>query len=218
MGARLAAPSWLMAGPSLFSDLIWGAAAGLGVFVLALTGLMAWGARPQPLAAASFGGIALVVVYDLLTALVQESVFRGWLLGEGLRRLRGPAGPVLASGVSSLGFALIHLTAPDTTPSRLLTLLAFGFAACALTLRAGTIWPAVGFHAAWNLALSLGLGGPGAPGASLGAVIALGSSRLAGGPAGLEGSPLTLILCLGLAARIGPWRGPMPPPRRNAKA
>ena len=97
-----------------------------------------------------------VLVGGLLTAVPEELVFRG----VALQALLAASGPRVAIGVTSALFALLHL--PNALLSwevsgwllgpRLGGLLVLGSALAWVTLRSGTIWVAVAWHAAANVA------------------------------------------------------------------
>ncbi len=203
---RRAEPSWL-ATDDLARELFQGVGLGAAVFGAALAGLCLFGASLETASPASAWVIASAALFDLTIALAQEGVFRGallfWLRSQAPSR--GRALP--AAMTSSLAFAVIHLGAAETTPARLAGLFAFGMVASALTLRRSTIWPAVGFHAAWNLLLGAVLQGPGAPPLRLAMVIRLRDGLWDGGRAGFEGSPAVIALLALLAWRLRPCRG-----------
>lgn len=88
-----------------------------------------------------------------LVAFVEETVFRSWFLG-----ILAPKGRLTAVLVSTAAFALAHavnaLGGQDlaSTVGQIVFAVAFGlFAACAY-LRTGSIWPAMAFHALFDLA------------------------------------------------------------------
>jgi hypothetical protein len=183
-GAVRAAPP-VVAGGAAAASVI--AAAAVGALLLA--GGLRIGAAGQGRAAAVLAGVGVA----LLVALAQELAVHGWLL----RRLERALGRLAAIGVTSLGFAAIHLGRPGETPAGLIGLFLFASVAGAGALRSGALAWAVGFHFAWNAAQDqlLGLADSGArPSASVFAAAAAGPSLLSGGSAGLEASAPALLL------------------------
>lgn len=92
------------------------------------------------------GALLLVAVLALAPGICEELLCRGPLLA-GLRRGIGPVGAVL---VSSFCFAILHLS-----PYRFLPQFVLGIFLAALTLRAGSVWPAVLVHIGHNAVLVL---------------------------------------------------------------
>ncbi len=97
-----------------------------------------------------------ILIGGLLTALPEELVFRGVLL----QTLAVASGPVVALSVTSLLFSLMHLPnalfAWEVTGwilvSRLGGLLVIGAALASAAFRSGTIWVAIAWHGAANIA------------------------------------------------------------------
>lgn len=97
-----------------------------------------------------------ILVGGVLTALPEELVFRGVLL----RALIAARGPAVALGLTSLLFGVMHV--PNAMfgweltgwllVSRLGGLVTIGAALGWVTLRSGTIWVAVAWHGAANIA------------------------------------------------------------------
>jgi membrane protease YdiL (CAAX protease family) len=104
------------------------------------------------LAAASAGGASPLLLAGAVAfapAVVEELLFRGLLLAALLTRL----GRIDAVAVCGAFFAAIHLD-----PSQFFPLAVLGFAAGAVAVASGSVWPAVALHAAYNLTgLALGL-------------------------------------------------------------
>lgn len=89
--------------------------------------------------------LAIVVIAPL----GEELVFRGIVFLGLLRWL----GPISAAAISSVLFGLIHVQAELAATLFLATYgLLFGLFACWLVHRFGSLWPAIGAHAASNLA------------------------------------------------------------------
>ena len=146
--------------------------------------------------------LASVGAFSLVAA-AQESVFRGWLLA-GLARRIGFSG---GSAITSALFVAVHLTAKGETELGLGGLFVFALLACAATRVLGSIWWAVGFHAAWDFALTF-LFGFGAPpeAESLIRMTPRGPVWLSGGSGGPEGSLITVAILLALWAFVASRR------------
>ncbi len=107
------------------------------------------------------GNAVLWIAASLFIGLNEEAIFRGLML-NGLTKLKGP---MWAAIVSSLAFGLMHsvngLFGAD--PVFLLAQMAVAFGTgmvlCAVTLRTGSIWPAVFLHFAGDAVGLSALGG-----------------------------------------------------------
>jgi membrane protease YdiL (CAAX protease family) len=135
-----------------------------------------------------------------LIAFAQELVFRGWLL-----RAVAPLGFWPAAGLTSLAFAAIHFGRPGETPAGLGGLVMFGLLAAMGVRRTGTLWWAVGFHAAWNVTQDVVLGLPDGGSAARPGWLAAdvdGPAWLTGGGAGPEGGAPPILLMLLSAALL----------------
>lgn len=121
-----------------------GAAAGVALAALARLYLRALAALAIPTPARRDlprRPAALIAVAVAIGPVVEEALVRGFVLGGVLLPARGPTAALLAS---SLVFAAAHPV--QSTPWALMCGLALG----ALTLWAGSIWPAVIAHALVN--------------------------------------------------------------------
>ena len=97
-----------------------------------------------------FGGAGVLLSLQgivLLTPLVEEVFFRGFIFA-GLRRALGPAGGMLLSAVIFSGF---HIE-----PSVLLPIFVTGLLLAWLYHRTGSLWPPIAAHAAQNALALLG--------------------------------------------------------------
>ncbi len=98
--------------------------------------------------AAAPGRAALWFAASLFIALNEETIFRGFLL-TGLRRA---VGPVRAAVLSSVAFGLLHvlnaLWGADTRflGAQVIAAIGTGLVLAVMTLRVGSIWPAVFLH------------------------------------------------------------------------
>ena len=107
------------------------------------------------------GRVAIWSVTALLVGLNEETIFRGFLL-SGLRRWMGPLGAAL---ISSAAFGLLHsLNAlsgadPIFLIGQMVVAFGTGMVLAAVTLRAGSVWPAVFLHFAGDAVGLTALGG-----------------------------------------------------------
>lgn len=196
--------------------LLWGAGL-LSVLVAALhaTGLLVFQGRLL------FGRSALhfgVLWFGgfLIVALTEEIFLRGFIqftLTRGLaaiyRRLLGPGeadalGFWSAAVILSFVFGLGHHSNPGESPLGLLSAGLIGLVFCLSLWRTGTLWWAIGFHAAWDWAQSCLYGVPDSGIVASGHIFAthpVGRPYLSGGVTGPEGSLLMLpVLVIALAA------------------
>jgi membrane protease YdiL (CAAX protease family) len=158
---------------------------------------------------ASLWAIAFVLV-----GLAEEFLLRGYsqfTLTTGMRFW--PAALLL-----SVLFAALHLGNPGETKFGLFQIVLIGLFFCFTLWRTGTLWFAVGFHAAWDWAQSFFYGTPDsglmAQGHLLHSSFA-GPDWLTGGTAGPEGSVLVaplILLLFGLFYFAFPNRVPYPDP------
>jgi len=86
------------------------------------------------------------MVFFLLVALFEDFLTRGYLLFT----LKQDLGFWPAAGLLSCAFGAIHLRNPGETPVGILAAAAIGFFFCFTLRRTGSLWFAVGFHAAWD--------------------------------------------------------------------
>jgi len=134
---------------------------GLGAGLLLLIVLAIVVVTPSQLRAFSNQGQALslllvLFILHLSIALFEELLIRGYVLqtlGESL-------GAVPALLLTSGGFALLHLDNPSLDALAVLNLFLAGVVLGGLVLKTRSLWPAVGFHFAWNVMQGHGLGLP----------------------------------------------------------
>jgi membrane protease YdiL (CAAX protease family) len=129
----------------------------------------------------------------LITGLCEEAAFRGYLLGA----LQKGLGFWPATAISSVLFAVVHLPNSGERPSGIMVCVLFSVL-FALTVRlTGTIWFAVGFHAAWDWSQTYLFGTPDSGIRGNGHLlnsIPSGSDWLSGGVTGPEGSLITMLI------------------------
>jgi membrane protease YdiL (CAAX protease family) len=150
--------------------------------------------------AAGWGAVFLAV------AVSEELAFRGyWLFA--LARFRGFWRAAL---ITSLVFGLAHLGNPGENVLGILQVVLIGLLFCLTLRRTGTLWFALGFHAAWDWAETFFYGTPDSGLIGVGHYLntsVQGPRWLTGGSAGPEGSVLAVFVLLVCAFLIH-WRFP----------
>jgi membrane protease YdiL (CAAX protease family) len=149
---------------------------------------------------------ALWAVAFLMVGLFEELVFRGYLLASLTRGLNGRWAVV----ITSVLFGLAHTSNPGEGWVGIVCAVLISLVLAWSVLKTGTLWWAIGFHAAWDWAESFlfGLGDSGAQ--MKGALLAThpaGPALLSGGVTGPEGS-LLCVLVIALAAALVRWTLP----------
>jgi uncharacterized protein len=156
---------------------------------IALAGKAAWRA------ALGWGAVFLAV------SLSEELAFRGYLLFVLARRIRfWPAAMIL-----SAGFAAAHLGNRGENVFGILQVVAIGLLFCLTIRRTGTLWFAIGFHAAWDWAETFFYGTPDSGLLASGHLVnssVQGPDWLTGGVAGPEGSVFSFVIILACATLI----------------
>ncbi|MFZ0739376.1 MAG: type II CAAX endopeptidase family protein [Candidatus Acidiferrales bacterium] len=133
----------------------------------------------------------------LFVAINEEFAFRGYLLFTFSRRLRFWPAAIFVSAI----FGAAHLGNPGENVFGILQVVVIGLLFCLMIRRTGTLWFALGFHAAWDWAETYFYGTPDSGLLGDGRLLntsAQGPKWLTGGSAGPEGSViafLVLILC-----------------------
>lgn len=129
----------------------------------------------------------------LITGICEEAVFRGYLLGT----LQKGLGFWPATTISSVLFAVVHLSNHGERAAGILACVLFSVL-FALTVRlTGTIWFAAGFHAAWDWSQTYLFGTPDSGIRGSGHLlnsIPSGPDWLNGGATGPEGSVVTILI------------------------
>ena len=150
---------------------------------VALTGAAAW---RQALG----WGIAFYCV-----AIHEEFAFRGYLLFSFARRLRFWPTAIFSSAI----FAVAHLGNPGENILGILQVFVTGMIFCLTIRRTGTLWFAVGFHAAWDWAETFFYGTPDSGLLGVGRLLNTsvhGPNWLTGGSAGPEGSVMAFLILI----------------------
>ena len=199
-----------------FAGLGWGVAfLSLLVLTLKTTGLLVFDSRllfgPAIL---RYGGIWLVNF--LLVALFEEYLLRGYLQFTLSRGIAGICGALNLRNRAALGFwtsatllsflfGLGHGSNPGESPIGLLSAALAGLVFCFSLWQTGSLWWAIGFHAAWDWAQSF-LYGVADSGTMvqyhLFATHPVGRPLLSGGATGPEGSILILVIMPLIAVAI----------------
>ncbi len=227
--------SFGLGGPSPLRRLLQGAAWGLAA--LSLLVLLLWAAGALRFDRRLLSGRSLAI--DALAwaaaffavALLEETLLRGYLqitLARGLGALFGtrlPPGRGRALGfwstavLLSVLFGAGHRGNAGESPLGLLSAALAGLVFCYSLWRSGSLWWAIGFHAAWDWAQSFLFGVADSGILSAGRLLAThpaGPVLLSGGTTGPEGSILVVpvLACVALAIRWTlapqPADGPLP--------
>ncbi len=127
--------------------------------------------------------LAFASVRALLTALTEELVFRGFLMYI----LSASWNRAVAVLISAVLFAFLHLYTHNLLD--LSWLFTFGLVAGLVRLKSGSLWPSIGLHAGFQMALVI-------------LEILIFDSRLRGSIWALEGLLTVFILCAGITLWI----------------
>lgn len=136
-------------------------------------------------------------------ATTEEIVFRGFVFF----RLSRALNPFAAAIVASLLFAWVHMPNDGETMIGLSSALGFGLVACLTVWRTGSVWWALGLHAAWDWSETFLFGTTDSGFAATGNLLIsqpIGPTWLSGGTAGPEGS-VVIFPALVLLALIVMW-------------
>lgn len=123
---------------------------------------------PAAVAATLYGGVkvtgagawATIIIAAVLTGFLEEIIYRGLILRAFL-----PGGAMKAAVASSLFFSAMHLLnlvdgAPlGETLAQLAVAISTGIFMAGLTVRTGSIWPAIAYHTLHDLIIWMGQGG-----------------------------------------------------------
>jgi membrane protease YdiL (CAAX protease family) len=136
----------------LLMGLVWG---GVSIGLVAagmvfLTGEIIRGEIGQGL---TFLSLAGVLVYWLLVAVTEESLFRGYILAI----LKNPVGVRTAMIVSAALYSALHFLNPDYYPFAFLYALLIGVLFGEVVIRRGNLGWVIGFHFIFNLMQNEGL-------------------------------------------------------------
>ena len=192
-----------------FAGLAWGVTfLSLLILLLSATGLLRFDGRQLTTPAALGYGINWAGCF-LLVALFEETLLRGYLqftLARGLAaiygalsatRHRDALGFWTAALLLSLLFGAVHQSNPGESPIGLLSAAFAGLVFCLSLWRTGSLWWAIGFHAAWDWAQSFLYGVADSGSISAGRLFAtnpVGRPIFSGGLTGPEGSAFVLLV------------------------
>ena len=185
------------------------------VLILKLLGLLVVDGRLLYAGAVWRFGIEWLLAF-FLVGLYEETFFRGnvqFTLSRGLSTLFRLAGARHAKALGfwtsavllSFGFGLSHLENSGESRIGILAAGFIGVAFCLSLWRTGSLWWAIGFHAAWDWAESFLYGAYDSGGLIQGRLLAThphGSTWLSGGTTGPEGSIFVLPILAGMAGAI----------------
>jgi uncharacterized protein len=131
----------------------------------------------------------------LAVAMHEELAFRGYWLFSFARRL----GFWRSALFTSVVFGAAHLGNPNENVLGILQVVAIGLLFCLMIRRTGTLWFALGFHAAWDWAETFFYGTPDSGLLGVGRYLnsfVQGPQWLTGGSAGPEGSVIAFLVVL----------------------
>jgi membrane protease YdiL (CAAX protease family) len=162
----------------------------------------------------AFTVVFVLVANDGAGAFVEEIILRGIVFRITEERL----GTWVALAISVVLFALLHLTSSGATVTSTIAVgVEAGVLLSAAYVLTRRLWLAIGIHFGWDFSqdaiFGVGQGAKGLVGGDLS-----GPALLSGGSAGIEGSVVALVLCVGVGAyllvRAG-RRGNLIDPGRN---
>jgi membrane protease YdiL (CAAX protease family) len=168
------------------------------IALMALAGAATFGLSPVPVGTLAGYGAAYAAIF-LLTGLSEEGLLRGYVLIQ----LGRAVGFWPAAIITSVIFAGLHLVHGNETVAGLLQVGLFGLVMAISVLRTGSIWLAVGFHAAWDFTETFVFGVADSGMSGAGSLIVTrfdGAAWLTGGSVGPEGSLLVFPLLVLVAA------------------
>ncbi|AJX32008.1 CAAX amino terminal protease self- immunity [Burkholderia oklahomensis] len=149
---------------------------------------------------------AVWAVMFLMTGIFEESLLRGYLLYTLARWLGFWWGAVLLSAL----FGVLHVVSPDESIMGLASAMLFGLVFCLSLWYTGSLWWAIGFHAAWDWGESYFYGAPDSGRLVEGVRLTahpVGHALLSGGAAGPEGSVLVVPLLVVVVLAMRRWWG-----------
>ena len=198
---------------------------GLGLFLMSLifvvSLLVGWirieqiGGTDGSLAG-SLTALSAALALQIAIAINEELIFRGYVL----QRLTSACGFRAAAVVSSILFALVHVTNPNASIFSALAIAVPGLLLAAQWQATRSLWMPIGFHLAWNVSEGIIFGFPlsGVTGPSIVKTVNQGPDVLLGGLFGPEGGLLGIaaslvgfaVLWLGLRSRSRAGAGALP--------
>jgi uncharacterized protein len=143
----------------------------------------------------NWGYAILSIATIALGTLAVEIAYRGYIF----RRLIATVGPVAATIVISLVYAIASTYRPNSTLVSLAVTFIGGVLVCVAYLRTNALWLSWGMHFAWSLTVGVLLGLPVAGYSTYSSLIdtsVTGPDWLTGGPYGPEGAVITLAILI----------------------
>lgn len=143
-----------------------------------------------------FDGRTLVIAMGnlILVALYEEIVFRGYILGNLLESFNKWVALVISAGL----FTLFHISNPGFDFFSVVNLFAIGILLGLNYAYTGNLWFSISFHFAWNFIEGPLLGYP-VSGIHFDTLLQTelkGDENITGGAFGLEGSVITMAICV----------------------
>lgn len=180
-------------GKKFWTGVLWGIAAmSAMIFLINVLGGYSLGAIDLPRAALARYALEWAVVF-LMVGIYEEFFFRGYLLFTLSTGMRFWPAAVLLSFI----FGAVHLRNPGEGPVGALSVFVIGMFFCFTLRRTGTLWFAIGFHAAWDYCETFVYSVPDSgivmPGHLLSASFH-GPAWLTGGTVGPEGSIFDFVI------------------------
>jgi len=186
-----------LSGAGASKELGIGALLGLGL-IAAIVGVL-WGLGYYRIVSTNaFTVVFVSVANDGAGAFVEEVILRGIVFRITEERL----GTWVALAISVVLFALLHLTSSGATvTSTIVVGVEAGVLLSAAYVLTQRLWLAIGIHFGWDFSQDAIFGvGKGAKGLVSGDLS--GPALLSGGDAGIEGSVVALVLCVGVGAYL----------------
>lgn len=174
----------------LLQGIIWGAGANLLVFVI----LWVAGSLTVVNVEIVFGVFGFLFLSLLFAAAQEELLIRGYVLNNLLKSTR----PWLALALSSLVFALFHLSNPNVSLIGLINIVLAGLFLGVYYMHRQNLWLPISLHFAWNFMQGPILGSP-VSGINIPSWLTLefsGSDVITGGAFGFEASIITSFVMI----------------------
>ena len=183
--------------PTMLQEWQRGAAIGWGMMLVALLPMALSGAlHPEFSPALGNWGLALLSLAAIaLSTLALEVAFRGFLFA----RLIAATGPVAATILLSLAYALISGYSPTATPVSVIVTFLLAVLFCIAYLRTHALWLGWGLHFAWTASMAILFGLPIAGNATYNDLIftsVSGSDWLTGSTYGPEAAVFTIAVLI----------------------
>ncbi|RMH69656.1 MAG: CPBP family intramembrane metalloprotease [Gemmatimonadetes bacterium] len=180
----------------LVQGLVWGA----GLILVCAGLLQTLGNVTFRSGTSSAGVLMLYLLIFVFAGVMEELVFRGYILGTLMERMD----KYIALGVSAFLFMMLHIFNPNISQLGTINLTLAGFLLGIYYLHQRNIWFSVGMHVTWNFVQGplLGFEVSGLELHALYNPTLHGSDLLTGGKFGLEGSILLTVLMILAAVYI----------------